>query len=343
MNHIETIIIGAGPIGLETAIGLKKRGMPYLHFDAGAVGQQVLDFPAQSRWFSSPERLSIAGVPFVTASHEKGTREEYLAYLRSVIGLHAISVRTYERVQEIGARLSGGFELLTRTRSGLEHRFSCDRLVIATGGTARPRRLGIPGEDLPHVSHVLREPHCAHGRRVLVVGGRNSACDSALRAFRCGADVTMSYRGDDLHERVKYWVRPELSAMIRSGQVTAHFNTVPRLIEPDRVHLRGLNDGREIEVAVDDVLLEIGFEADNSLFAGLGAELDEAQQAVVHDPETMETTVPGLFVAGTAVAGTQHRFKVYIENSHVHAHRIVAAFAGEAPPPDPVLPILPES
>ena len=131
--------------------------------------------------------------------------------------------------------------------------------------------------------------------------------------------------------------------MIRSGQVTAHFNTVPRLIEPDRVHLRGLNDGREIEVAVDDVLLEIGFEADNSLFAGLGAELDEVQQAVVHDPETMETTVPGLFVAGTAVAGTQHRFKVYIENSHVHAHRIVAAFAGEAPPPDPVLPILPES
>jgi thioredoxin reductase (NADPH) len=343
MNHVETIIIGAGPIGLETGIGLKKRGMPYLHFDAGAVGQQVLDFPAQSRWFSSPERLSIANVPFVTASHEKGTREEYLGYLRAVIGLYSISVRTFERVEEVFNRPSGGFELVTQTRSGLENRFSCDRLVIATGGTARPRTLGIPGEDLPHVSHVLQEPHRTLGRRVLVVGGRNSACDSALRAFRCGADVTISYRGHDLHERVKYWVRPELSAMIQSGQVRAHFDTVPILIERDCVHLRSLLDQEVIEIPVDDVLLEIGYEADNSLFSGLGAELDQQQQAVVHDPGTMETTVPGLFVAGTAVAGTQHRFQVYIENAHVHAHRIVAAFAGDEPPADPVLPILPES
>ncbi|MDG2031128.1 MAG: NAD(P)-binding domain-containing protein [Phycisphaerales bacterium] len=342
MNHVETIIIGAGPIGLETAIGLKERGMPFLHFDAGAVGQQVLDFPAQSRWFSSPERLSIAGVPFVTASHEKGTREEYLAYLRSVVGLHALSIRTFEKVVEVMSLPRGGFEIGTRTRAGLEHRFSCDRLVIATGGTARPRTLGIPGEDLPHVSHFLQEPHRTLGRRVLVVGGRNSACDTALRAFRCGADVTISYRGQDLHERVKYWVRPELSAMIKSAQVRAHFETVPIRIERDSVHLKSVVDETLFEVPVDDVILEIGYEADNSLFAGLGAKLDE-QQAVVHDPGTMETTVPGLYVAGTAVAGTQHRFKVYIENSHVHAHRIVAAFAGEEPPGDPVLPLLPES
>jgi thioredoxin reductase (NADPH) len=215
--------------------------------------------------------------------------------------------------------------------------------VIATGGTARPRTLGIPGEDLPHVSHFLQEPHRTLGRRVLVVGGRNSACDTALRAFRCGADVTISYRGPDLHERVKYWVRPELAAMIKSAQVRAHFETVPTLIERDCVHLRNVVDETVHEVPVDDVILEIGYEADNSLFSSLGAKLDDEQQAVVHDPETMETTVPGLYVAGTAVAGTQHRFKVYIENSHVHAHRIVAAFAGEEPPGDPVLPLLPES
>lgn len=342
MEHADVIIIGAGPIGLETAIELRRRGIHARLLDAGAIGQQVLDFPAQTRWFSSPERIGLAGVPFVTANHEKGTREEYLAYLRMVTAMHELEVRTFERVLEVERRDDGGFELRTRTRAGVERRSRCERLVLATGGTARPRRLGIPGEDLPHVSHELIEPHVTMGRRVLVVGGRNSACDSALRAFRCGARVTLSYRGDALHERVKYWVRPELDAMIRSGQVTARFGTVPERIEPELVVLRD-RDGTTHEVPVDDVLLQIGYEADNRLFESLGAELEPGTNAVRHDPETMETTIPGLFVAGTAVAGTQARFRVFIETSHVHARRIASAMAGEAPPPDPVLPILPES
>ena len=343
MHEVPTIIIGCGPIGLETAVELKRRGLPYLQFDAGAVGQQIVDFPSGTRWFSSPERLSISGVPFITATNEKGTREEYLAYLRAVVEQFDLEVRTFERVIELGHGDGGGFRLRTRTLSGLTHEFACERLVIASGGTARPRRLGVPGEDLPHVHRSLGEAHRYLGRRVLVVGGRNSACESALRAFRCGAEVTISYRGSELHERVKYWIRPELMAMIASGQVRCLLETEPAAIEPDQVVLRSLKDGSTSTIPVDDVLLEIGYEADGSLFEALGARLEGEDRAVVHDPSTMETTVPGLHVAGTAVAGTQSRFRVYIENSHIHAKRIAAAFSGEPVPPDPVLPKLPES
>ena len=343
MNDIRTIIIGAGPIGLETAVELKRRGIPYTHLEAGAVGQQVLDFPPQTRWFSSPERLAIGGVPFTTASHEKGTREEYLAYLRAVVEMHGLRVRTYERVVDLARDDSGLFELRTRTLAGVEHVHHCERLVIASGGTARPRSLGVPGEDLPHVRTTVGEPHRYLGRRLLVVGGKNSACDAALHAYRCGADVTIVHRGSDLHERVKYWVRPELVAMIESDQIQARFETVVERIEPGAVHLRSLVDDRHFEVEVDDVLIQIGFEADPFLFRALGATLEGDGLSVVHDVRTMETDVPGLYVAGTAVAGTQARFRVYIENSHVHAHRIAAALNGEAPPPDPVLPKLPES
>ena len=196
---------------------------------------------------------------------------------------------------------------------------------------------------MPHVHRSVGEPHRFHGRRLLVVGGRNSACDAAVHAFRCGAQVTISYRGSDLHERVKYWIRPELEAMIETGQVSAAFETTLERIEPDRVLLRSINKGSTIELEVDDVLLALGFESDMSLFESLGVELEGEDHRVVHDEATMQTSVPGLFVAGTAVAGTQHRFRIYVENSHIHALRIAAALAGEPSPPDPVLPKVPES
>ena len=343
MLELETIIIGAGPIGLETAAELGRRNLSCLVLDAGAIGQQVLDFPPLTRWFSSPERLSIAGVPFTTSSHEKGTREEYLAYLRAVADQFKLNIRTFERVESVTRDGDQHFELRTRALSGIERQYRCRNLILATGGTAKPRSLGVPGEDMAHVHSSIGEAHRFHGRRLLVVGGRNSACDAAVHAFRCGAHVTISYRGDDLHERVKYWIRPELEAMIESGQVRAAFNTTLERIETDRVMLRSTKDDKTVEVEVDDVLLAIGFESDMSLFTSLGAQLEGETQAVVHDVATMQTTVPGLYVAGTAVAGTQHRFRVYIENSHIHALRIAAVLAGESPPQDPVLPKLPES
>ena len=342
--QVDVLIVGAGPIGLETAAELQRRGIRTLNLDRGPIGSQVVNFPPGVRWFSGSERIAIAGVPLETTTQEKATREDYLSYLRMVVGLFKLPVRTFESVESVEpARDGAGFMVRTRTRSGLQRRIQAGRIVLAIGGTARHRRLEIPGEDLPHVRREVGEPHWGHGRRVLVVGGRNSAADSAIRLWRAGARVTISYRGPEVHPRIKYWLRPELASCIRSGLIDARFGTVPVEITPNGAVLEHVERGDREDVLADDVLMQIGYEADGSLFEAIGCRLDGDEMAVVHDPETMETSVPGIHVAGTAVAGTQGRFQVYIENSHIHAVRIAAAMSGEAAPATPGLQELPES
>jgi thioredoxin reductase (NADPH) len=279
----------------------------------------------------------------VTSASEKGTREEYLAYLRAVVDYFKIDVRTFHHVKAIDSQSDGSFSIEARTLSGLGRHYRASDVVLATGGTAACRRLGVSGEDLPHVHRRFSEPHRYHGRRLLIVGGRNSACDAAVFAQRCGADVTLVCRGEGIHPRVKYWIRPELEAMIKSGQVRALFHTEVVRIDVDNVVLSVGPRQEILEVPADDVFLALGFTSDGSLFEMVGAELDGEARSVVHEPSTMRTTVPGVFVAGTAVAGTQARFKVYIENSHIHAKRIAAALTGDSPPDEPEYPLLPES
>lgn len=341
-SSAEVLVVGAGPIGLETAIELRRRGIDTLNIDQGPLGAQVVAFPPGTRWFSGPERISIAGVPLPTVGQEKATREDYLAYLRAVVTQFDLPVRTWETVTSLIAT-DGGFRATTRTLGGLERTVEATRIVLAVGGTARPRRLGVPGEDRPFVSHELGEPHRCFGRRVIVVGGKNSAAESAIRLWRAGAHVTIVHHRETLHPRIKYWIRPEIESCIRSGLIHARLGTRITSIGPGSVTLERLEDGSRTEERVDDVLLQIGFEADGSLFEALGCELHGDNAAVRHDPDTMETTVPGVHVAGTAVNGTQGSFQVYIENSHIHARRIAAAFAGEPVPPDPDLPELPEA
>ena len=339
---VDVAIVGAGPIGLEVAVELQRRGLSTLNLDRGPLGAQIVAFPPRTRWFSGPERIGIAGVPLETVDQEKATREDYLAYLRGVVRQFNLPVRTFESVRRISGR-GEGFALETVTLGGLVRDIHAERVVLAVGGTARHRRLDCPGEDLPHVRRDLDDAHWGFGRRVLIVGGRNSAADAAIKLWRAGAQVTISYRGDGIYPRIKYWIRPELESCIRSGLIEARFGTEPVRIHEDVVELRHLGDGRMERLAVDDVLLQIGFDADGSLFESLGCEVEGEARAVVHDPGTMETSIPGIFVAGTATAGTQGSFKVYIENSHIHAQRIAAHLAGEPVPGDPVLPELPEA
>ena len=339
---VDVAIVGAGPIGLETAAAVRRTGRTVLNLDRGPIGSQVVDFPPTVRWFSGPERIAIAGVPLETVAQEKATREEYLAYLRTVVGLLDLKVRTFETVEAIDGE-QGRFTLRTLTRAGRLRTVEAAAVVLAIGGTARHRRLEVPGEDLPHVHREVGEPHWAHGRRVVVVGGKNSAADSALRLWRAGAAVTMAYRGPAVHPRIKYWIRPELEACIRSGLIQARFGVEPTEITRDGIALRHIESGESSFEPADDILLQIGYEADGSMFQALGCRLEGEQAAVAHDPETMETSIPGVYVAGTAVAGTQGSFQVYIENSHVHAARIAAALSGSAPPPTPELPELPEA
>lgn len=355
----DVAVIGAGPIGLELAVALKRAGIDYLHFDARQIGHTISWFAPATRFFSSNERIAIAGIPLQTPDGGKCTREQYLTYLRTVVQQFHLDVRTYEPVVGID-RLPGGagFTLTTRPASG-ERRYRANRVVLVTGGTDRPRRLDIPGEDLPHVSHYFDDPHKYFRKRVLVVGGKNSAVEAALRCHHAGAYVSLSYRRPKLPAKsIKYWLLPEINGLMESGRIEAHLGTVPKHITPTHVQLDPWTDPeapvnptfsfvgpkvRGRSVAADFVLLLIGYRADMTLCRMAGVELIGPTETPAYDHRTMETNIPGVYVAGTAVAGTQDRYRVFIENCHVHVDRIVAAITGAPEPATPQPLAAPES
>jgi len=343
--HMETdvLIIGAGPIGLETAAAAEAAGLRAEVVDAGALGQTIAtQFPTATRFFSSPERLEIAGISIPLPTQDKPTGEDYLAYLRSVVLTLDLRVHTFQRVVSCTPSASS-FHVDTVDKCGLQRTWTAAHVVLATGGTQRCRTLGIEGESLPHVSQFLGDPHRFFNRRVLVVGGRNSAVESALRIHRVGGEAMLSYRGETMHKRVKYWLRPEVEALIEEGRIVGLLGTVVERISPEHVELRHLRTDKVELLLADDVLLQLGFEQDSSILQLFGVQVDPITQAPTFDIDTMMTNVPGVFVAGTASAGTQARFKVYIETSHVHAARIVAAMCGDDVPPTPPARVLPEN
>lgn len=312
-------IVGAGPIGIELAVALKLANIDYVQFDAAQIGATMQWYPLEMLFHSSADRLAIAGVPIQVPDQQKPKREEFLAYLRAVVQQFDLSIRTFERVTRI-EREDGGFVLTTEALDGT-HRTHVRNLVLAIGAMHRPNLLGIPGEDLPHVSHYFHEPHTYFGKRLLIVGGRNSAIEAAVRCQRAGAQVTISYRRDDFDPAtVKFWLLPEIRGMIRDGRVRFLPRTMPAQIGHGFVHM---HDGSKIEA--DFVLLLTGYRQDPTLFDLAGVDMQGEDRQPVYDPETMETNVPGIFIAGTAVAGSPPatRVRVIVEDCHVHVPRIV--------------------
>jgi thioredoxin reductase (NADPH) len=334
MIDSDVAIVGAGPIGLEMAVALKRAGVQYVQFDAQQMGYTVSWFAPQTRFFSSNERIAIAGVPLMTADQSKSTREEYLAYLRRVVIEFDLSVNTYEPV--VGIERSGEKFVLTTAPQRGRQQYRVNKVILATGGTAKPRRLNIPGEDLPHVSHYFRDPHLYFRKRVLIVGGKNSAVEAALRCYNAGAHVSISYRRETFNDKsIKYWLLPEISGLMEADKIKGYFQTLPTEIMPPEVTLKNA-DGQACKVSADFVLALIGYEADMTLAKQAGVELRGDSGAPVHDESTMETNVPGIYVAGTAVGGTQERYVLFIENCHVHVSRILAAITGNAAVETPV-------
>jgi thioredoxin reductase (NADPH) len=331
METAAVAIVGAGPIGIEVHWAFKAVGLDVLHLDAGQVGATMGWWAPGTRFFSSPERIAICGVPLVMANQEKASREEYLAYLRGVVAQFDLRIRTFERVAAIEVRGDGhGFLIRTRSQTG-DRRYGVERVVVAIGDMHRPRLVGVLGEDLPHVSHYFAEPHRYFGRRVVIVGGKNSAVEAAIRCWRVGAKVLISYRRREFDaERVKYWLLPEIKGLIKDGHVGWWPETTVKAITPSAVVLKAAGGASEHEVPADEVLLLTGYEMDPSLLEGAGVELHGQARAPKYNPRTMETNVPGLYVAGTAVAGTQTRFRWFIENCHTHAARIAGHATGRA-------------
>ncbi len=347
MTSAEVAIVGAGPIGLELAVALKRAGIDYIHFDARQIGYTISWFAPQTRFFSSSERIAIAGVPLQTADQGKATREQYLAYLRSIVQQFDLRVNTYEPIVGIERDDDNdGFALTSQPAGDGRAVYRVKHLVLATGGTDHPRRLGIPGETLPHVAYYFRDPHTYFGKRLLIVGGKNSAVEAALRCHQAGAIVAMSYRRERLPERsIKYWLLPEINSLITSGRIEGYFQSQPVAITPNHVTLArgGATGGERFDVPADFVLALIGYEQDNTLFKLAGLALRTDCGAPVFDEQTMATSVPGIYVAGTAVGGTQDKYTVFIENCHVHVERILNALTGNAPPAAPVPLAQPES
>jgi thioredoxin reductase (NADPH) len=325
-HSTDVAVIGAGPIGLELAIALKKAGIDYLHFDAKQIGYTISWFAPQTRFFSSNERIAIAGVPLQTWDQGKATREEYLRYLRQIVLQYDLKIRTYEPV--IGIRRdSDGFVLTTSVAD-----VRASKVVLCTGGTDRPRRLNISGEDLPHVSHYFRDPHTYFGKRLLIVGGKNSAVEAALRCHHAGAHVSISYRKDKLNPAsIKYWLLPEINGLLESGKMQGYFNTVPTEITSSHVGLKDVA-GNISSVPFDFVLLLTGYEADVSLLKKAGVQLTGECETPVFNPQTMETNIPGIYVAGCAIGGTQDKYTIFLENCHIHVPRILSSLTGVKQP-----------
>ena len=330
-------IVGAGPIGIELAVALKQAGIDYVHFDAGPVGTTMTWYPLQMQFHSNAERLAISGVPIQTADQQKVTREEFLAYLRAVVLQFGLEIRTYERVEcvrQAPSPVEGGqarapvlyrFEL--QTNRGI---IRAENVVLAIGAMHRPRLLGIPGEQQPHVSHYFHEPHMYFGQRLVVIGGKNSAIEAAIRCQRAGAHVTIVYRGEDFDpSRVKFWLLPEVRSMMRDDRVRAIFGATPVEIRERSIVLQTADGIRE--EPADFVLSLTGYEQDTRLFELAGVDMRGEERKPVIDEETMETNVPGLFIAGTAIAGSPvGRVRIIVEDCHVHVPRIVNAISAPA-------------
>jgi thioredoxin reductase (NADPH) len=331
-SDADVVIVGGGPCGLAAAIAIQRAGWRPLIIEASCVVSSIARYPTYLTFFSTAERLEIGGVPFIVAT-EKPSRRDGLAYYREVVERCGLWVRQYERVEKID-RDGTDFVVHSRLRHGEERSTTARAVVIATGYFDSPNYLGVPGENLPHVSHRYVEGHEAFMRDALVVGGKNSAAEAALDLYRSGARVTMVYHGDGLSPSVKPWVAPDLQNRITEGHIATRWRSRVVAIEPSEVVLDTPHGAERLPA--DHVYLLTGYTPEHALLRQLGASIDPHTGIPVHDPATMETDVAGVFIAGVISAGNDAN-KVFIENGRYHGDKIVARILGQRPPKEPQL------
>jgi thioredoxin reductase (NADPH) len=325
----DVLIVGAGPSGLATAIAAKKAGLDYVVVEKGVLVNSIFDFPMHMVFFTTPELLEIGGLPLVTP-YDKPTRLEALRYYRRVVDTYALPVSFHESVVEI-EREDDVFVVTSESqepaRSGADasKRVRHARaVVLAIGYYDIPNMLGIPGEELPHVSHYYTDAHPYYRRRVVVVGGKNSAAEASLELFRGGAHVTLVHRRATLGDSIKYWVKPDIENRIKEGSIAARFESRVVEITPTEVVIE--REGAREHLPAEGVFLLTGYHADVDLMRRAGVQCDADTLAPALNPDTFETNVPNLFIAGGAVAGRQTG-NIFIENGRFHGERIIKVLA----------------
>ncbi len=319
-GRYDIICIGAGPTGLATAIEAVRAGLRTLVIDKGSLCNSIYHYPANMVFFTTPELLEIGDLPLTTSS-EKPTRIEALKYYRKCAEHYQLELRLWERVEGVAGG-DGSFEVQTLGTDGQRHNYAARKIVVATGYYDLPRRIGIPGEDLPHVSHYYTEPHEFWRRDVVVIGGNNSAAEAALDLYRAGARVTLVHRRLQLGAEIKYWVRPDIENRIKAGEIRGLFDSRVTRIEPRKVWVA--NSGGEYEIPADQVFALTGYHPDFDFLRSLGVQLDPETNKPAFNPETLESNVRGLFLAGVVIGGNATS-DIFIENGRFHGKQIIRA------------------
>lgn len=320
METYDIICIGAGPTGLACAIEARRAGMRPLVIDKGCLCNSIYHYPVNMLFFTTPELLEIGDLPLVCAA-EKPTRVEALKYYRRTVEHYDLELRLFERVLRVEGS-DGRFTMFTRTEKGIDRQYGAAKIVIATGYYDLPNEMNIPGENLPHVSHYYTEPHEYWREPVVVIGGKNSAAEAALDLYRYGAHVTLIHRDRELGASIKYWVRPDIENRIKAGQIQAHFQTRVKEITEDEVIIE--NGAGEKRLPAKRVFALTGYHPDFEFIESLGVRLDPETRRPAIDPNSLESNVPGIHLAGVVIGG---RFtgEIFIENGRFHGKQIVEA------------------
>lgn len=312
MKKFDLIVVGAGPSGLACAIEAQKRGLTCLTLDKGSVADAIRRFPVNMTFFSTPELLEVGDIPFLAAGL-RPTRIECVRYYQMVANHYGLAIQRGADVTEL-RRLEAGFEVVTTYGS-----FAAANVVVATGYFDDPNPFDVPGAELPKVHRYYSEPYAYSGLNVAIVGGKNSAVEMALDLFRNGAKVTLIHRGPTLSSGVKYWILPDIENRIKAGEIKALFETQVREIRPSSVVCTGAH---EVEIPNDVVFAMIGYLPSTELLKAVGVEIDQDSKAPVHNMKTMETNVPGIYVAGSIAAGRFNN-RIFIENGRTHGKLII--------------------
>ena len=320
----DVICVGAGPTGLACAIEAKSAGLRPLVIDKAALCNSLLHYPINMLFFTTPERMEIGDLPLVTLGG-KPTRGEALKYYRRATERYSLETQLYQRVTRIRGG-DGAFVVETLDQSGARREYGGRKIIIATGYYDLPNRLGVPGEDLPQVSHYFSEPHPYWNQDVVVIGGKNSAAEAALELFRGGARVTLVHRGSEMGKSLKYWVKPDIENRIRAGEIRALFSTQLTRIEPGRVFIK--NGSGERSIPAMHVFALTGYHPDFEFLREQGIRLDPETCRPSVNTDTLETNVAGMYVAGVVVGGKKTS-DIFIENGRFHGRQIIAAMTGK--------------
>jgi len=318
MTTYDIICIGAGPTGLACAIEAKRAGMNPLVIDKGCLCNSIYHYPVNMVFFTTPELLEIGDLPLVCAA-EKPVRVEALKYYRKTVEHFGLEVRLFERVEHVDGS-DGKFTIFTRADSGSQQKYQGKKIAVATGYYDLPNYLGVPGEGLPHVSHYYGEPHSFWNEDVVVIGGKNSAAETALDLFRNGAKVTLVHRQATLGQSIKYWVRPDIENRIKANEIRALFETRVVQIEPDHVVVE--NGAGKRGLRARQVFALTGYHPDFAFIESLGVKLDPETRKPALDPNTLESNVPGIHLAGVVIGG-RHTGEIFIENGRFHGKQII--------------------